>query len=223
MAARLGEQQALDLIFQDGGALHVQAHSCTLSAGSVEGALLQKGHRKFLTKQAAAINVNNTQTKNERRRSRSTSRERERRRRERDRSRSRDRDRDRRRSRSRSPHRRRSRSPPRRHRSSSLSPVRQKDRREDDRKEVKESKAKPIQISAEDMQGKTEEEIEMMKLMGFSSFDTSKGKKSEASANAHAINVSMKRKYRGVQKNKQTVKRAAEEASDKQRRRRKRG
>lgn len=74
--------------------------------------------------------------------------------------------------------------------------MRQKDRRDDDRKEAKESKAKPIQISAEDMQGKTEEEIEMMKLMGFSTFDTSKGKKSEASANAHAINVSMKRKYR---------------------------
>lgn len=109
----------------------------------------------------------------ERRRSRSTSRERERRRRERDRSRSRDRDRDRRRSRSRSPHRRRSRSP-RRHRSSSLSPGRQKDRREDDRKEMKEKTAKPIQISAEDMQGKTEEEIEMMKLMGFASFDSTK-------------------------------------------------
>lgn len=46
------------------------------------------------------------------------------------------------------------------------------------------------------MQGKTEEEIEMMKLMGFASFDSTKGKKSEASANAHAINVSMKRKYR---------------------------
>ncbi|XP_038560503.1 U4/U6.U5 small nuclear ribonucleoprotein 27 kDa protein isoform X2 [Micropterus salmoides] len=128
----------------------------------------------------------------ERRRSHSTSRERERRRRERDRSRSRDRDRDRRRSRSRSPHRRRSRSPPRRHRSSSLSPTRQKD----DRKDVKDKPAKPIQISEEDMQGKTEEEIEMMKLMGFASFDSTKGKKSEASANAHAINVSMKRKYR---------------------------
>ncbi|XP_029016799.1 U4/U6.U5 small nuclear ribonucleoprotein 27 kDa protein [Betta splendens] len=132
----------------------------------------------------------------ERRRSRSTSRERERRRRERDRSRSRDRDRDRRRSRSRSPHRRRSRSPPRRHRSSSLSPARQKDRRDDDRKDVKEKTSKPIQISAEDMQGKTEEEIEMMKLMGFGSFDTTKGKKTTGSVNAYAVNVTMKRKYR---------------------------
>ncbi|GAA6226565.1 U4/U6.U5 small nuclear ribonucleoprotein 27 kDa protein [Lates calcarifer] len=137
-----------------------------------------------------------TPQRRERRRSRSTSRERERRRRERDRSRSRDRDRDRRRSRSRSPHRRRSRSPARRHRSSSLSPMRQKDRRDDERKDVKEKAAKPIQISAEDMQGKTEEEIEMMKLMGFGNFDSTKGKKTDGSVNAYAVNVTMKRKYR---------------------------
>ncbi|XP_034548200.1 U4/U6.U5 small nuclear ribonucleoprotein 27 kDa protein [Notolabrus celidotus] len=130
-----------------------------------------------------------TPPRRERRRSRSNSRERERRRRDRDRSRSRDRDRERRRSRSRSPHRRRSRSPPRRHRSSSLSPTRK------DGKDGKD-KSKPIQISAEDMQGKTEEEIEMMKLMGFSGFETTKGRKSDGSANAHAVNVTMKRKYR---------------------------
>lgn len=29
-------------------------------------------------------------------------------------------------------------------------------------------------VAAEDMQGKTEEEIEMMKMMGFGSFDTTK-------------------------------------------------
>ncbi|TTZ37261.1 Beta-adducin [Bagarius yarrelli] len=139
-------------------------------------------------------------TPEERRRSRSSSRDRERRRRERERerersrSRERDRDRDRRRSRSRSPHRRRSRSP-RRHRSSSLSPLRQKDRREEERKEVKEKPVKVHQISAEDMQGKTEEEIEMMKLMGFGSFDTTKGRKVDGSVNAHAINVTQKRKY----------------------------
>lgn len=131
-----------------------------------------------------------TPPRRERRRSRSTSRDRERRRRDRDRSRSRERDRERRRSRSRSPHRRRSRTPPRRHLSTSLSPVRQKD----DRKEGKEKQA--IQISAEDMQGKTEDEIEMMKMMGFSSFNTSKGKKTDGSVNAYAVNVSMKRKYR---------------------------
>ncbi|KAM4745371.1 U4/U6.U5 small nuclear ribonucleoprotein 27 kDa protein [Anableps anableps] len=137
-----------------------------------------------------------TPPRRERRRSRSTSREHERRRRDRDRSRSRDRDRDRRRSRSRSPHRRRSRTPPRRHRSSSLSPVRQKDRRDDERKEVKDKPGKSIQISAEDMQGKTEEEIEMMKMMGFGSFDSTKGKKTDGSVNAYAVNVTMKRKYR---------------------------
>ncbi|XP_060927457.1 U4/U6.U5 small nuclear ribonucleoprotein 27 kDa protein isoform X2 [Limanda limanda] len=127
----------------------------------------------------------------ERRRSRSTSRDRERRRRERERSRSRDRDRERRRSRSRSPHRsRRSRSPSRRHHSASLSPGSQKD------KDAKEKAGKPIQISEEDMEGKTEEEIEMMKQMGFGSFDTTKGKKTDGSVNAYAINVSMKRKYR---------------------------
>ncbi|XP_061622603.1 U4/U6.U5 small nuclear ribonucleoprotein 27 kDa protein isoform X2 [Phyllopteryx taeniolatus] len=82
---------------------------------------------------------------------------------------------------------------PRRHRSSSLSPVRQKDRREDERKE---KSSKPIQISAEDMQGKTEEEIEMMKLMGFATFDSTKGKKSEGATNAYAVNTTMKRKYR---------------------------
>ncbi|TRY96903.1 hypothetical protein DNTS_021502 [Danionella cerebrum] len=85
---------------------------------------------------------------------------------------------------------------PRRHRSSSLSPQRQKDRRDDDRKEVKEKPPKVHQISAEDMQGKTEEEIEMMKLMGFGSFETTKGKKRDGSVKAFAVNVSQKRKYR---------------------------
>lgn len=46
------------------------------------------------------------------------------------------------------------------------------------------------------MEGKTEEEIEMMKTMGFASFDTTKGKKVDGSVNAYAINVSQKRKYR---------------------------
>ncbi|XP_075063534.1 U4/U6.U5 small nuclear ribonucleoprotein 27 kDa protein isoform X2 [Mixophyes fleayi] len=125
----------------------------------------------------------------ERRRSRSASRERERRRRERSRSR------ERRRSRSRSPHRRRSRSP-RRHRSSSLSPGRLKERRDDD-KDGKDSKvAKERQITEEELEGKTEEEIEMMKVMGFGSFDTTKGRKVDGSVNAYAINVSQKRKYR---------------------------
>ena len=36
----------------------------------------------------------------------------------------------------------------------------------------------------------------MMKLMGFASFDSTKGKKVDGSVNACAINVSQKRKYR---------------------------
>ncbi|NXL68756.1 SNR27 protein, partial [Chordeiles acutipennis] len=38
----------------------------------------------------------------------------------------------------------------------------------------------------------------MMKMMGFASFDTTKGKKVDGAANAYAINVSQKRKYRFV-------------------------
>lgn len=36
----------------------------------------------------------------------------------------------------------------------------------------------------------------MMKLMGFASFDSTKGKNVDGSVNAYAINVSQKRKYR---------------------------
>ncbi|NXN82739.1 SNR27 protein, partial [Bombycilla garrulus] len=84
---------------------------------------------------------------------------------------------------------------PRRHRSSSSSPARPKERRDEEKKELKDTK-KERQITEEDLQGKTEEEIEMMKMMGFASFDTTKGKKVDGAANAYAINVSQKRKYR---------------------------
>uniref|UniRef100_A0A8B9QBK9 U4/U6.U5 small nuclear ribonucleoprotein 27 kDa protein n=1 Tax=Apteryx owenii TaxID=8824 RepID=A0A8B9QBK9_APTOW len=63
---------------------------------------------------------------------------------------------------------------PRRHRSSSSSPPRLKERRDEEKKEIKDSKSKERQITEEDLQGKTEEEIEMMKMMGFASFDTTK-------------------------------------------------
>ncbi|OXB61831.1 UNVERIFIED_CONTAM: hypothetical protein H355_005678, partial [Colinus virginianus] len=85
---------------------------------------------------------------------------------------------------------------PRRHRSSSSSPLRLKERRDEEKKESKDTKGKERQITEEDLQGKTEEEIEMMKMMGFASFDTTKGKKVDGAANAYAINVSQKRKYR---------------------------
>jgi U4/U6.U5 tri-snRNP-associated protein 3 len=47
------------------------------------------------------------------------------------------------------------------------------------------------------LEGKTEEEIEMLKVMGFAGFDTTKGKHVEdGKCNAHAINIQQKRKYR---------------------------
>lgn len=36
----------------------------------------------------------------------------------------------------------------------------------------------------------------MMKTMGFASFDTTKGKHTEGSTNAHGINIQQKRRYR---------------------------
>ena len=64
------------------------------------------------------------------------------------------------------------------------------------RKKQKATKSKERQVTEEDLEGKTEEEIEMMKLMGFASFDSTKGKKVDGSVNAYAINVTQKRKYR---------------------------
>ena len=46
------------------------------------------------------------------------------------------------------------------------------------------------------MEGKSAEEIEMLKMMGFTGFDTTKGKHVEGSSNAYAINIQQKRKYR---------------------------
>lgn len=45
-------------------------------------------------------------------------------------------------------------------------------------------------------EGKTEEEIEMMKLMGFGGFDTTKGKKVLGNEANHGAQVQTKRKYR---------------------------
>jgi U4/U6.U5 tri-snRNP-associated protein 3 len=55
---------------------------------------------------------------------------------------------------------------------------------------------KPIVLDPAQLEGKTPDEIEMMKIMGFAGFDTTKGKKVEDSANAFAINIQQKRKYR---------------------------
>lgn len=47
------------------------------------------------------------------------------------------------------------------------------------------------------MEGKTAEEVEMMKTMGFCGFDTTKGKKVEGN-NKGEVHVILKRKYRYV-------------------------
>ncbi|XP_036105693.1 U4/U6.U5 small nuclear ribonucleoprotein 27 kDa protein-like, partial [Molossus molossus] len=123
----------------------------------------------------------------ERRRSRSASRERTK-----APERSQCREKDRKRSRLQSPHRKRSKSP-RRHRSTSPSPSQGKERRDE---EQKETKSEEQQITEEDSEGKTEEEMEMMKVMGFTAFDSTKGKRLDGNVNAYVINVSQKRKYR---------------------------
>jgi len=47
-----------------------------------------------------------------------------------------------------------------------------------------------------ELQGKTEDEIEMLKTMGFASFDTTKGKHTDGATNAHGTNIQQKRRYR---------------------------
>ncbi|XP_011840432.1 PREDICTED: U4/U6.U5 small nuclear ribonucleoprotein 27 kDa protein [Mandrillus leucophaeus] len=99
----------------------------------------------------------------------------------------------------------RSRSPRReRRRSRSTSRERERRRRERSRSRERDRRRsrsrsphrRRSRFAEEDLEGKTEEEIEMMKLMGFASFDSTKGKKVDGSVNAYAINVSQKRKYR---------------------------
>ncbi|KAF7494328.1 U4/U6.U5 small nuclear ribonucleoprotein 27 kDa protein [Sarcoptes scabiei] len=51
------------------------------------------------------------------------------------------------------------------------------------------------EISDKDLEGKTEEEQEMLKLMGFAGFDTTKNKKVQGN-DVSAVNVLQKRKYR---------------------------
>ncbi|CAN7939349.1 unnamed protein product [Ixodes hexagonus] len=99
--------------------------------------------------------------------------------------------------RNRSPRRRRSRSPRRR----SRSPRRRSRSREHKEKGDQATGAVPKfllerpAITAKDLEGKTEEEKEMMKIMGFGSFDSSKGKHIPGN-NVYAVHVIHKRKYR---------------------------
>ena len=55
----------------------------------------------------------------------------------------------------------------------------------------------PVILDPLALEGKTEEEIEMLKVMGFSGFDTTKGKHvDDGKCNAHSVNIQQKRKYR---------------------------
>ncbi|XP_011494270.1 PREDICTED: U4/U6.U5 small nuclear ribonucleoprotein 27 kDa protein [Ceratosolen solmsi marchali] len=130
-----------------------------------------------------------------RRRDRSRERDRERRRRrsrerrrrsvERDRAKSRDRDRDADR------HREHDRERERHRRSYSRSRSRERER--PIKPKIKHTE-RPI-ITEADLQGKTPEEQQMMRIMGFCGFDTTKGKKVEGN-DAGAVHVILKRKYR---------------------------
>ncbi|KYQ49929.1 U4/U6.U5 small nuclear ribonucleoprotein 27 kDa protein [Trachymyrmex zeteki] len=101
---------------------------------------------------------------------------------ERDRVKSRDRDRDRERERDR--HRR----------SYSRSRSRERDRSKHRVKPKPSTNERPI-ITEADLQGKTPEEQEMMRIMGFCDFDTTKGKKVDGN-DVGAVHVILKRKYR---------------------------
>lgn len=52
-----------------------------------------------------------------------------------------------------------------------------------------------INVSESDLTGKSQDEIEMMKVMGFCGFDTTKGKKVDGN-NVGDVHVILKRKYR---------------------------
>lgn len=54
----------------------------------------------------------------------------------------------------------------------------------------------PVILDPKELEGKSPEEIEMLKVMGFANFDTTKGKHVDGSCNAYAVNIQQKRKYR---------------------------
>ncbi|NP_001191647.1 RNA binding protein yantar [Aplysia californica] len=126
-----------------------------------------------------------TTSKRDRRRSRSRSRERRHRKK---------------RSRSRSPRRRPS---PQRHRSPSNSPPRRRSpsprKRSQERDLDKPDKQNHVdgraEIDESKLEGLDDEQVDMMKLMGFVTFDTTKGKKVDGN-DVSAVNLQRKRRYR---------------------------
>ncbi|XP_048258542.1 U4/U6.U5 small nuclear ribonucleoprotein 27 kDa protein-like [Haliotis rufescens] len=122
-------------------------------------------------------------------------------RRDRERRRSRSRERRHHRRRSRSPRGRRSRSHSPRRRSRSASPGRERSNSED--RETSKSSEKPVQLNSShvankpklDKQTMSKEESDMMKVMGFSGFETTKNKKVEGN-DIYVTNLQRKRRYR---------------------------
>ena len=133
-----------------------------------------------------------------RERRREKDRRRDRDRRDRRRSRSKDRD-ERSRRENRKKSRSRSRSPIERQSKHQISSEQAWDReREKLRKKEKEREARlamEAKLTAEDITGKTEEEIDMMKVMGFGGFNTTKNKKVKGN-DVGDVHVVVKRKYR---------------------------
>lgn len=115
----------------------------------------------------------------------------------RDRDRERHRERRRRRSRERSRERRRVSDDRdhRRRRSYTRSRSRSFDRERSYERQRKAPTAERPQITAADLEGKSQDEQDMLKTMGFCNFDTTKGKKVEGN-DVGAVHVILKRKYR---------------------------
>ncbi|GLH00394.1 hypothetical protein R5R35_007789 [Gryllus longicercus] len=128
--------------------------------------------------------------------SRSPSPSRRRRSKSRERDRDRDRDRDRRRRRSRERRRRSVERDHRHRRSRSWSRSRSRSRsRSKEKTRPRHLLAERPPITEADLEGKTPDEQEMMKMMGFCTFDTTKGKKVDGN-DVGTVHVILKRKYR---------------------------
>ena len=113
----------------------------------------------------------------------------------RDTRRRRERDESRERRRNRSRDRERNRGQRSRDRERTRSRDRGRARSEGRREQLQQEQVEPPILNVEDFEGKSSKEIEMMKIMGFANFDTSKNKKVKGNDSGD-IHVSLKRKYR---------------------------
>ena len=113
----------------------------------------------------------------------------------RDTRRRRERDESRERRRNRSRDRERNRGQRSRDRERTRSRDRGRARSEGRREQHQQEQVEPPILNVEDFEGKSSKEIEMMKIIGFANFDTSKNKKVKGNDSGD-IHVSLKRKYR---------------------------